>query len=128
LSLMVPLFAPAPIEHLQIPVEVAAGNPYMWQAAGVLADGIRAHPIATPRYIAEAMRPAARKGAAKAGRDLAGFTLCAMPLVATAPDRVSLAERVANVRARIAFYASTPAYLAAFDSEGYGNAARTLQG
>src|SRR5712691_2441030 len=127
LSLMVPLFAPAPIEHPQIPVELAAVNPYMCQVAGEVADGIRAHPIATPRYIAETMLPAARKGAAKAGRDLAGFTLCAMPLVATAETRASLAERIRDVRARVAFYASTPAYLLAFESEGYGEVARTLQ-
>src|SRR4051794_30558065 len=70
LTLMVPLFAPAPIEHPDIKVELAAVNPYMCQVAGEVADGIRAHSIATPRYIAETMAPAVRKGAAKAGRDL----------------------------------------------------------
>jgi probable F420-dependent oxidoreductase len=128
LSLMVPLFAPAPIDHPQIPVELAAVNPYMCQVAGEVADGIRAHPIATPRYIAETMLPAAKKGAAKAGRNLAGFTLCAMPLVATAATQASLAARIGEVRARVAFYASTPAYLRAFESEGYGEVARALQG
>jgi probable F420-dependent oxidoreductase len=128
LSLMVPLFAPAPIEHPQIPVELAAVNPYMCQVAGEVADGIRAHPIATPRYIAETMLPAAKKGAARAGRDFSGFTLCAMPLVATAGTRATLAERIRDVRARVAFYASTPAYLLAFESEGYGEVARTPQG
>ena len=128
LSLMVPLFAPAPIEHPHIPVELAAVNPFMCQVAGEVADGIRAHPIATPRYIAETMLPAVRRGAAKAGRDLARFTLCAMPLVATAATRASLAERIGEVRGRIAFYASTPAYLLAFESEGYGEVARILQG
>jgi len=128
LSLMVPLFAPAPIEHPRIPVQLAAVNPYMCQVAGEVADGIRAHPIATPRYIAEVMLPAARKGAAKAGRDLAGFALCVNPLIATAPDRASLAERVRDVRARVAFYASTPAYLAAFETQGHGEIARQLQG
>ena len=128
LSLMVPLFAPAPIEHPDIPVELAAVNPYMCQVAGEVADGIRAHPIATPRYIAETMLPAAKKGAAKAGRDLARFTLCVMPLVATAETRAKLPERIGDVRARVAFYASTPAYILAFESEGYGEVARTLQG
>jgi probable F420-dependent oxidoreductase len=128
LSLMVPLFAPAPIEHPHIPVELAAVNPYMCQVAGEVADGIRAHPIVTPRYIAETMLPAARKGAAKAGRDITGFTMCVMPLVATAPNPARLAERVRDVRARVAFYASTPSYLVAFETEGYGEVARTLQG
>lgn len=127
LNLMVPLFAPAPIEHPRIPVELAAVNPYMCRVAGEVADGIRAHPIATPRYIAEVMLPGAEKGAAKAGRDLAGFTLCAMPLVATAATPAGLAERIQEVRARVAFYASTPAYLRAFETEGYGEVARALQ-
>src|SRR5947207_10710539 len=105
LNLMVPLFAPAPLDRPDIRIELAAVNPYMCQVAGEVADGIRAHPIATPRYISATMLPAARKGAAKAGRDLASFTMCVMPLVATAPNPARLAERVHGVRARVAFYA-----------------------
>ena len=50
-----------------------------------------------------------------------------MPLIATAPDEAGLEARVRDVRARIAFYASTPTYLIAFESQGYGEVARTLQ-
>lgn len=128
LSLMVPLFAPPPIEHPHIPVQLAAVNPFMCQVAGEVADGIRAHPVCTPNYIAEVMLPAARKGAAKTGRDFSGFEIAAMPLIATAPDRKGLEDRVRDVRARIAFYASTPTYLIAFESQGYGEVARNLQG
>jgi probable F420-dependent oxidoreductase len=127
LSLMVPLFAPPPSEHPQIPVQLAAVNPFMCQIAGEAADGIRAHPVCTPRYIAEIMLPAARKGAARTGRDFARFEIAVMPLVATAPDKAGLEARVRDVRARIAFYASTPTYLIAFESQGYGEVARTLQ-
>jgi alkanesulfonate monooxygenase SsuD/methylene tetrahydromethanopterin reductase-like flavin-dependent oxidoreductase (luciferase family) len=100
----------------------------MCRVAGEVADGIRAHPIATPGYIAEVMMPAARQGAARAGRDLGRFSLAAMPLVATAPDRAGLDARIRDVRARVAFYASTPAYVAAFEHAGDGEAARSLQG
>jgi len=127
LSLMVPLFAPPPIEHPHIPVQLAAVNPFMCQIAGEVADGIRAHPVCTPRYIAEVMLPAAAKGAAKAGRDFSRFEIAAMPLIATAPDKKTLEARVRDVRARIAFYASTPTYLIAFESQGYGEVARNLQ-
>jgi probable F420-dependent oxidoreductase len=127
LSLMVPLFAPPPIEHPRIPVQLAAVNPFMCQVAGEVADGIRAHPVCTPRYIAEVMLPAAKKGAEKTGRDFAGFEIAAMPLIATAPDKQSLEARIKTVRARIAFYASTPTYLIAFESQGYGEVARSLQ-
>jgi len=127
LSLMVPLFAPPPIEHPHIPVQLAAVNPYMCQVAGEVADGIRAHPVCTPHYIAEVMLPAAKKGATKTGRDFSRFAIAAMPLIATAPDRNGLEARVRDVRARIAFYASTPTYLIAFESQGYGEVARGLQ-
>lgn len=127
LSLMVPLFAPPPIEHPRIPVQLAAVNPFMCRIASEVADGIRAHPVCTPRYIAEVMLPAAKKGAAKTGRDFARFEIAAMPLIATAPDRKALEGRVRDVRARIAFYASTPTYLIAFESQGYGQVARSLQ-
>jgi probable F420-dependent oxidoreductase len=127
LSLMVPLFAPPPIEHPDISIQLAAVNPFMCQIAGEVADGIRAHPVCTPRYIEGVMLPAARKGAAKTGRDFAKFGMAVMPLVATAPDRAGLEARVRDVRARIAFYASTPTYLIAFESQGYGEVARNLQ-
>jgi probable F420-dependent oxidoreductase len=127
LNLMVPLFAPVPIEHPQIPIQLAAVNPFMCQVAGEVADGIRAHPIAAPRYISEVMLPAARKGAAKAGRDFSGFAMCVMPLVATAENAAGLADEIRDVRARVAFYASTPGYLAAFETQGYGDIARQLQ-
>ncbi|HWB48658.1 MAG TPA: TIGR03617 family F420-dependent LLM class oxidoreductase [Stellaceae bacterium] len=127
LSLMVPLFAPPPIEHPDIPVQLAAVNPFMCRIAGEVADGIRAHPVCTPRYIAEIMLPAARKGAAKTGRDFTKFAMAVMPLIATARDRQGLEARIRDVRARIAFYASTPTYLIAFESQGYGEVARTLQ-
>ena len=127
LNLTVPLFAPAPLDHPEIPVELAAVNPYMCQVAGEVADGIRAHPVATPRYISEVMLPAAKKGMEKAGRNGADFTMCVMPLVATAPDREALATMVEDVRARVAFYASTPTYLAAFETDGHGETAKRLQ-
>jgi probable F420-dependent oxidoreductase len=132
LNLMVPLFAPAPLDNPDIRIELAAVNPYMCQVAGEVADGIRAHPVATPRYLAEVMWPAAKKGIAKARRDVgqdgAGFTMCVMPLVATAPDRARLPAAIEDVRARVAFYASTPTYLAAFETDGHAETAKRLQG
>jgi Luciferase-like monooxygenase len=41
-----------------IPVYVAAVNEGMARIAGQVADGVVAHPMATPRYIDEVMRPA----------------------------------------------------------------------
>ena len=126
INLMVPLFTPAPLEHPDIPIHLAAVNPYMCQVAGEVADGVRPHPVCTAKYIEEVMLPAVRKGAAKASRRLDGFAVAIKPLVATAPDAQALETAIRNVRARVAFYASTPAYAAAFEAHGYGELAKTL--
>ena len=89
--------------------------------------GARNGPVATPRYLREVMWPAAKKGMAKAARGDADFAMCVMPLVATAADRAGLAERIQDVRARVAFYASTPTYLAAFETDGHAETAKQLQ-
>jgi len=128
INLLVPLFTPAPIEHPDIPIHLAAVNPYMCQVAGEVADGVRPHPVCTPKYIEEVMLPAVRKGAAKAGRKLDGFAVSIKPLVATGPNRAALDEAIRNIRARVAFYASTPAYRAAFEAHGLGALATELTG
>ncbi len=120
LSLMVPLFDPGPIEHPNIPIQLAAVNRGMCQLAGELCEGVRPHPICTPKYIAEVMIPAVQAGARKAGRDLAGFEIVPSPLVATAPTRDQLEARVRDVRARVAFYASTRTYGEVFRHHGWG--------
>jgi probable F420-dependent oxidoreductase len=123
LNLMVPLFDAGPIEHPTIPILLAAVNPVMCGVAGEVADGVRPHPVCTPAYIEEVMLPAIRRGAARAGRDLSGFTVNMKPLVATAADDEQLVAKVRDARARIAFYASTPGYRLAFDHLGLGELA-----
>jgi alkanesulfonate monooxygenase SsuD/methylene tetrahydromethanopterin reductase-like flavin-dependent oxidoreductase (luciferase family) len=54
--------------------------------------------------------------------------MCVMPLVATAPDHARLPAAIEDVRARVAFYASTPTYLAAFETDGHAETAKQLQG
>ena len=127
LDLMVPLFDPGPIAHPHIPIHLAAVNPYMCRVAGEVADGLRPHPVCTPKYIHETMLPAVRVGAAKARRVLDRFRVCMKILVATAPDDETLERKVRDVRARVAFYASTPAYLPAFQAHGLEDLANHLK-
>ena len=127
INLMVPLFNPGPIEHPHIPIQIAAVNAVMCQVSGEVADGIRPHPVCTPSYIEKVMMPAVRAGAAKAGRSLEGFQIGMKPLVATAANEAELAPKIRDVRARIAFYASTPQYRAAFDHLGLGDLADRLK-
>ena len=126
LTLMNPLFDPGPIDHPGIPVHVAAVNAHMARVAGRIADGVRPHPICTRRYIEEALVPATRRGAADATRPAADISVCASPLIATAPDEAGVADRVSNVRARIAFYASTRTYRAVFETHGWDDVADKL--
>lgn len=123
LSLMVPLFDPGPIAHPDIPIHIAAVNPVMCRIAGEVADGIRPHPVCTPRYIREVMLPAAAEGARRAGRDRSKLAIAMKPLICTAPDKAALEKRMPDVRARVAFYCSTPAYRATFDLHGLGDLA-----
>ncbi len=120
INLVVPLFVPAPIEHPQIPIHLAAVKPALCRVAGEVADGLRPHPVCTPDYMRKVMLPAAAVGAARAGKSLDGFAIAHKPLVATAPDAASLLVRVRDARARIAFYLSTPAYRPAFEHHGFG--------
>jgi probable F420-dependent oxidoreductase len=126
LNLMVPLFNPGPIEHPDIPIHLAAVNRVMCRIAGEVADGVRPHPVCTPTYIREVMLPSVAEGARRAGRDPKAVVVAMKPLVATAPDAAALAAKVVDVRARIAFYASTPAYRAAFAAHGLGDLADEL--
>jgi len=126
LDLMVPLFNPGSIEHPDIPIVIAAVGSKMCETGGEVADGIRPHPVCTPRYIKEVMLPAVRAGAEKSGRSLDGFEIALKPLIATAPNEELLAERVRDARARIAFYCSTPAYRKAFEIHGLGELAKEL--
>ncbi|MEM7094893.1 MAG: TIGR03617 family F420-dependent LLM class oxidoreductase [Actinomycetota bacterium] len=123
LNLMVPLFNPGPIEHPDIPVHVAAIGPNMVAMAGEVADGVRLHPVCTPRFIDEEVHPHIARGAARTDRDSTEVEVCMKPLVGTAPDDERLEVVARTVRARVAFYLSTPSYRRTFDLHGWGDIA-----
>ncbi len=123
LNLMVPLFTPAPIDHPHIPIHLAAIGPNMCAVAGEVADGVRLHPVCSARFIDEKVKPALARGAARAGRDVGQVEVCMKPLIGTAPDTIALDRVVRTVRARVAFYLSTPSYRPAFELLGWGDIA-----
>ena len=126
INLNVPVFTPAPLECPPIKLHLAAVNPYMCQVAGELADGVRVHPVCTAHYLEAVMLPAIREGATKAGRRLDGFAVGIKPLVATGPDEATVLHKKEEIRGRIAFYGSTPAYAAPFEAHGLGDLAAGL--
>ena len=107
LNLNVPLFTPAPIEHPHIPIQIAAVNPYMIGVAAEVADGVRLHPVCSPKYISQVVMPKVR--------DATNFEVCLKPLIANAATQDELSKRTKIARQRLAFYCSTPAYSGAFD-------------
>ena len=108
LNLNVPLFIPAPIEYPDIPIQIAAVNPYMASVGAEVADGVRLHPVCSPKYIRQVIEPAI------ADKRPPNVELCLKPLVATGRNLAELEDRTRIARQRLAFYMSTPAYAGAF--------------
>lgn len=123
LNLMVPLFDPGPIEHPDIPVLLAAVGPNMVAVAGEVADGVRLHPVCTPRFIDEEVAPALARGADRTDRDPMAVEVCMKPLVGTAPDERALEVVAETIRQRVAFYLSTPSYRRTFELHGWSDEA-----
>jgi alkanesulfonate monooxygenase SsuD/methylene tetrahydromethanopterin reductase-like flavin-dependent oxidoreductase (luciferase family) len=66
------------------------------------------------------MLPAIEAGARKAGRSAGEVEVCVSPLIATAADPAGVSQRARDVRARVAFYASTRSYRRVFELHGWG--------
>ncbi|MGH1489165.1 MAG: TIGR03617 family F420-dependent LLM class oxidoreductase [Acidimicrobiales bacterium] len=123
LNLMVPLFNPGPIDHPTIPIHIAAIGPNMCAVAGEVADGVRLHPVCTPKFIDEQVLPNLARGAARSNRDVDEVDVCMKPLIGTAPTQERLDVVVESVRARVAFYLSTPSYRRTFELHDWGDIA-----
>ena len=109
LTLMIPEFTPA-IEQPPPRVLVAAVGQLMTAVAGRVADGVIIHPFATPRYLREVTLPALRNAAEEASRSGDGFDVVGAPFVISGQTPEDIARSRELVRARVAFYGSTPAY------------------
>ncbi|HMQ28479.1 MAG TPA: LLM class flavin-dependent oxidoreductase, partial [Acidimicrobiales bacterium] len=68
-------WSPGPIAVPAPPIDLAAVNPWMVRMAGEVADGVHVHPLNTPTYLAETLRPSLDAGAAKAGRSTDELTV-----------------------------------------------------
>jgi probable F420-dependent oxidoreductase len=119
-TLMAPNFDPGPSGYGRPPVYLAAVGPRMTATAGEVADGLLCHPLTTPQYLSTVMMPALRrKRGARSGSN--EFPVVVSALVATGPDPAAVETSVCNVRRKIAFYASTPAYRPILEVHGLGH-------
>jgi len=127
-KLMNEMFTGGPIEHPHIPVFLAGVNPRMARAAGEAADGFSVHPMHSPDYLREVVRPAIDEGARTRGKTVEDIVLvsdCFIVQGSTESERSGAEERV---RRQIALYASTPSYRGFLEFHGYPDIGKQLSG
>ena len=118
-SLMTPFFSPGPGDFSPPPVFAAAVNAYNCQVAGEVADGLMLHSLTSPEYVRDVVGPALARGAERAGRDTSSITVSGGGFLITGPNRSSIRAVQADVRRRIAFYASTRTYHSVLAAHGF---------
>lgn len=119
---MNPFPGAAPVDP--VPIYIAAVNERMCEAAGRVADGVLGHPLTSPKYVNEVVRPAVERGAAAAGRDPGDVTLTNSVILQLNEDR----ERARfEAAVQIAFYATTRTYRPVLDLHGFGDRVETLR-
>ena len=101
-----------------VPIYFAAVGKIMARTCGEVADGLLGHPIASPAYLEEVVRPAIAEGTERAGRKESDCNLTASPLISISDD-VEMARR--EVKLQIAFYATTRTYSAILELHGKGS-------
>ena len=109
-TLISDFFNPGPIAHPAIPISLAGVGERMARAAGEVADGFHVHPLHSPGYLRDVVRPAVAEGARGAGRDAAAVELITSVLIVTGETEDERAQAESYARQQIAFYASTPTY------------------
>ena len=92
----------------------------MTAVAGEVADGFLVHPVSSRRSLLELTLPAIASGAARAGRNVDDIEVVCVTIVVTGRTEEELARSREAVRAQLAFYGTTPAYLPVFELHGYG--------
>jgi probable F420-dependent oxidoreductase len=90
-----------------VPIYFAAVNKIMARNCGEVADGLLGHPLASPKYLEEVIRPAIAEGAERGGRSASDCNLTASPMISISDDE-DLARR--EVKLQIAFYSTTRTY------------------
>lgn len=119
-TVMPPAFVPEPHGFGPPAVLLAGVGEATTRVAGEVADGFLCHAFTTERWLRERTVPALRRGRARVGKTLEGFTVKAAVFVATGTG-ADIEARTAAIRTQLAFYASTPAYRPVLDLHGWGD-------
>ncbi|HEX2267609.1 MAG TPA: LLM class flavin-dependent oxidoreductase [Actinomycetota bacterium] len=107
-----------------IPIYLAAVNVLMAETAGRYSDGVLGHPMTSPDYVREVLRPAVEKGARAAGRDSRDVNVTTGVIVQAAKDP-EVARREAALQ--IGFYATTRTYRPVLARYGFDDLIQPLR-
>jgi probable F420-dependent oxidoreductase len=108
--------------RLDTPIYMGGVNARMVEAAGAVADGLVGHPLFTPQYVSEVVRPALAKGAGRAGREpppIAGYLTCSV-----SEDRDAARQDAAAI---IAFNSTVKTYRATHAVSGFEQQADAIR-
>ena len=105
---------------------MAGVNPRMCQVAGEVADGFHIHPMHSTDYLRNVVRPAINKGAKMAGKSVTDLDLHASVFTILGETEAERNASAAQIRAQIAFYASTPSYRVLLRHHGFENLGKKL--
>ncbi len=125
-TLISDFFNPGPIDHPDIPVSLAGVGERMARAAGEIANGFHVHPLHSPGYLRDVVRPAIAQGAREAGRDPSATKLYASVFIVSGDSAGERSKAEQWARQQIAFYASTPTYRPFLEYHGHGTLGKAL--
>ncbi len=125
-KLMNEMFTGGPIEHPQIPTFLAGVNPRMARAAGEAADGFSVHPMHSPAYLREVVRPAIDEGARTHGKTVQDIALVCSCFIVRGGTEGERSHAEVDIRRQIALYASTPSYRGFLEFHGYPEIGKQL--
>jgi probable F420-dependent oxidoreductase len=115
-NVTMPTFHGRPQPHRRdVPIYLAAVGRIMARTCGEVADGLLAHPLASPLYLKEVVRPAIAEGAQRVGRKPEECNLTTDWMISIS-DNSDLARR--EVKLQLAFYATTRTYLPILELHG----------
>jgi probable F420-dependent oxidoreductase len=114
----------APLRE-DIPVFTAGVNRRMVQVAGRVSDGLLGHPLFSPGYVDEVVRPAIAEGKRRGEREEAHVELVGI-LICSVADDADQARR--EVAAQLAFYAAPKTYGTLLDVSGFAAAGDAIRG
>ena len=118
---MIPAFDPGPNPFGPPRILTAGFGPRMTSIAGEVADGFLVHPVNSRRSLLELTLPALARGAERADRSVDDIEVVCVTIVVTGRDEGEFERSHEAVRAQLAFYGTTPAYLPVFELHGYGD-------